>query len=202
MDDELREGLKRYLSCAQILKLRKAHVGIAGAGGLGSNAAILLARSGVERFTLVDCDIVESSNLNRQHYWPRHLGKSKTDALIECLLDLNPHIQARGLCLRLDEKNLERVLAGPDIWMEALDDAQAKAMFVEKALLSGRRVISASGICGIGGAPLGKREVGNLTLVGDFQTDLRMAPPMAPRVSQAAAMMADSALEHILKNMD
>ena len=92
-DGELREGLKRYLSEHQIQLLRKTEVGIAGAGGLGSNAAMLLARSGLERLSIIDHDIVDKSNLNRQHYWPRHLAQSKVEALKEALLELNPHIQ-------------------------------------------------------------------------------------------------------------
>ena len=78
------EGLGRYLTPEQLRILRQARVGIAGAGGLGSNAALMLARSGVEHLTLVDHDVVDASNLNRQQYWPRHVGRSKVDALHAC----------------------------------------------------------------------------------------------------------------------
>lgn len=197
-DVSLREGLKKYLSTAQIQALRDTPVGIVGVGGLGSNVAMLLARSGLEKFTIVDYDLVERSNLNRQHYWPRHLGLKKVDALKEVLLDLNSHIKINAYKLYLDEESLPPLLAEAEIWVEAFDDAKAKAFFVEKALLNNRMVVSASGICGIGRAPLEKRIIGNLTLVGDFETDLHMAPPMAPRVSQAAAIMADCVLERVL----
>lgn len=194
----LREGLNRYLSEKQLDLLRSASVGIAGAGGLGSNVAMLLARSGLEHFTLIDYDIVEASNLNRQHFWPQHLGKKKVEALKEILLALNPHISLQIHHLYLDEYNLPPLLGTCDIWVEALDEAKSKALFVEKALLAEKSVVSASGICGIGGKALCKRHCGQLLITGDFETDFRKAPPMAPRVVQAAAIMADAVLESVL----
>lgn len=199
---EFREGLKRYLSDKQIQLLRQTAVGIAGVGGLGSNVAMLLARSGIEYLTLIDHDIVDKSNLNRQQYWPRHLHKKKVDAIKETLLDLNPHIELKIHHLFLDERNIDSLLPSCSIWVEALDNAESKALFVEKALLANCLVIAASGICGIGGPAMTKRKIGRLTLVGDFQTDLSMAPPMAPRVAQAAALMADDVLENILNSAD
>lgn len=193
-----KEGLKKYLSDSQLSALARAHVGIAGAGGLGSNIAMLLARSGLERLTIIDHDVVEGSNLNRQHYWPRHLGQKKALALKDLLLELNPRMSVDCHCVYLDEASLPPLLKDCGIWAEAFDSAAAKAFFVEQALLAGRQVISASGICGVGGPPLARRIMGGLTLVGDFHTDLCMAPPMAPRVTQAAAIMADRALELIL----
>lgn len=196
--EELRAGLARYLNEAQIAKLRSARIGIAGAGGLGSNVAMLLARSGVENFTIIDHDTVDKSNLNRQHFWPRHLGMQKIAALKESMLELNPNISLTLYPVYLDECSIPPLLQACPVWVEALDGADAKSLFVEKALLAERRVISASGICGIGGMPLQKKRMGALTLVGDFHTDVCIAPPMAPRVQQAAAIMADCVLEDIL----
>lgn len=65
--------------------LKEKYVAIAGLGGLGSNIAMLLVRSGVGHLMLVDFDTVEKSNLNRQQYLPRHIGMWKTDALAEQL---------------------------------------------------------------------------------------------------------------------
>ena len=61
--------------------LSKACVGIAGLGGLGSNIAMMLARSGIGRLLLIDFDVVEPSNLNRQHYMVSHLGMPKAEAI-------------------------------------------------------------------------------------------------------------------------
>ena len=51
---------------------------------------------------------------------------------------------------------------------------------------------------GYGGAPMSRRNLGNLILVGDFTTDILMAPPLAPRVTEAAALLADAVLEMLL----
>ena len=81
-------------------KLAKAYVGIAGLGGLGSNIAMMLARSGVGRLLLIDFDIVEPSNLNRQHYMVSHLGIAKSEAIKDLIYQANPNI-------RLDTKRLK-----------------------------------------------------------------------------------------------
>ena len=51
---------------------------------------------------------------------------------------------------------------------------------------------------GYGGAPMSRRNLGKLVLVGDFTTDVLMAPPLAPRVTEAAALLADAVLEMLL----
>ncbi|WP_298034092.1 sulfur carrier protein ThiS adenylyltransferase ThiF [uncultured Desulfovibrio sp.] len=198
MCNSLRQGLGRYLLPDQLNKLRAARVGLAGAGGLGSNAALMLARCGVEDLLLLDDDVVEPSNLNRQQYWPRHLGSPKVEALAEVLRELNPDIRVEARRLRLSPANLPGILSACPIWVEALDDAGVKTMLVEHALLNGRMVASASGMGGYGGPAMRKRRLGRLTLVGDFCTDILTAPPLAPRVTEAAALLADAVLEFIL----
>lgn len=192
------QGLGRYLTPEQLHILRQAHIGIAGAGGLGSNAALMLARSGVEHLTLVDHDVVDASNLNRQQYWPRHVGRSKVDALHELLLELNPQMVVNRHRTYITAASLPDLLPCCSIWVEALDNPEDKSLFVENALLAGHRVASASGMGGFGGAPMGRRKLGNLVLVGDFTTDILMAPPLAPRVTEAAALLADAVLEMLL----
>ncbi|MBQ3059480.1 MAG: sulfur carrier protein ThiS adenylyltransferase ThiF [Desulfovibrio sp.] len=198
MYNTLHAGLTRYLTPEQLKKLRSVRVGIAGAGGLGSNAALMLARSGVEDMLLVDDDVVDASNLNRQQYWPRHVGRPKVEALAELLRELNPEIQLDIRRLRLSSSNLPKIAPLCPIWVEALDDSLSKAMLVEAAILSGARIVAASGLAGYGGPDMHKRPMGDLTLVGDFVTDVQTAPPLAPRVTQAAAMLADTVLEFIL----
>ena len=68
---------------------------IAGLGGLGSNIAILLARTGVGTLFLVDFDVVEPSNLNRQSYYISHLGLPKTEALKQQIEQINPFIKVK-----------------------------------------------------------------------------------------------------------
>ena len=196
--DTLREGLARYFSPDELARLAAARVGIAGAGGLGSNVALMLARSGVEDMLIIDHDVVDASNLNRQQFWPRHVGRPKVEALGELLRELNPHIRLELVNARLEEATLPGLLPACPLWVEALDAADTKTLLVERALTSGRRIASASGVAGFGGAPMRRRRLGNLVLVGDFATDVADAPPLAPRVTQAAALMADTVLEWIL----
>lgn len=198
MSNSLRQGLKRYFTHEQLDRLRAARVGLAGAGGLGSNAALMLVRSGLENLLLVDDDVVEPSNLNRQQYWPRHVGRPKVEALAEILRELNPHIRVETQRLRLTPDNLPHILPACPIWVEALDGPQDKTLLVEQALLSDRLVASASGMGGYGGPAMQKRRLGRLILVGDFTTDILTAPPLAPRVTEAAALLADAVLEFIL----
>ena len=198
MQNALHNGLQRYFSPEQLDALRETRVGIAGAGGLGSNAALMLARSGVGSMLLVDDDVVDASNLNRQQYWPRHVGQPKVDALTELLQELNPDINIDARRMRLTRENLPDVLPACPIWVEAFDGPEDKTLLVENALLTGLRIASASGMGGFGGAAMGKRYLGNLVLVGDFTTDIMTAPPLAPRVTEAAALLADAVLEMIL----
>ena len=198
MTNPLHEGLGRYFSLEQLSALRSARVGVAGAGGLGSNAALMLARSGVGHITLVDDDVVDASNLNRQQYWPRHVGRCKVEALSELLLELNPQLSVETHRLRITADTLPGILPACPIWVEALDGTDDKSLFVEGALLAGYRVASASGMGGYGGALMSRRNLGKLVLVGDFTTDVLMAPPLAPRVTEAAALLADAVLEMVL----
>jgi len=204
MSGALEQGLRRHLPPERIAGLAAARVGLAGAGGLGSNCAMMLARSGIGHLILVDADVVDASNLNRQHYFPRHLGRSKVSALGEQLRELGDIcVDARHI--RLDARNIPELLALAPVWVEALDDPEMKCLFVEEALRAGVFCVSASGLAGWGGPPMQRRVLTHkdgaprLVLVGDFTTAVSESlPPLAPRVIQAAAMQADAVLEHIL----
>lgn len=194
----LRQGLKRHWSPERLRILGECVIGVAGAGGLGSNAALMLARSGVERFVLADDDRVEPSNLNRQQYRPIHVGMIKVEALRSLILELNPDCEVVTLPRRITPENVDGILPHAPIWLEALDGARDKRMFVEAALTRGLRVASASGMAGHGGPPMRRRRLGRLIVVGDFVSDVADAPPLAPRVTEAAALLADAALEFLL----
>jgi len=205
MSGALEQGLRRHLPPEQLARLAAARVGLAGAGGLGSNCAMMLARSGIGQLVLVDGDVVDASNLNRQHYFPRHLGQSKVLALSEQIRELGDiRIDTRHILL--DAENIHDILVLAPIWVEALDDPATKRLFVEEALRAGVFCVSASGLAGWGGPPMQRRVLTRkdssprLILVGDFTSAVSEAlPPLAPRVMQAAAMQADAVLEHILE---
>ncbi len=195
------QGLERYLSQDELEKLAATRVGIAGVGGLGSNVAMLLVRSGVQNLVLVDSDSVDASNLNRQHYFPKHVGMPKVDALAQILLELNPQLRLEKHKLHIDMHSLQPLLSQSMLWVEALDDAVSKRLFVEETIKKDIFTVSASGIAGYGGPPMHSRKLGkNLVVVGDFTSDVQSMPPLAPRVMQAAAMQADAILTYILEH--
>lgn len=200
MKNSFYSGLARYFTAEELNKLVGAKVGIAGAGGLGSNVALMLARSGIGNFVLVDYDKVDWSNLNRQQYWPCHVGMPKATALAKILRELNSAIKIDVQNVMLDKNNLAAILTKSAIWVEALDRAETKAMFISGTGAVAAHVAGACGICGIGGADLKRKKIGRIFLAGDFVSGLEQKNPYAPRVTQAAAMMADDVLEYILKH--
>ncbi len=201
----LENPLFHYFTKEQTEKIQGARVGIAGVGGLGSNAAMFLARCGVSHFIFIDYDTVEPSNLNRQQYFSRHVGMRKISALERLLLELHNNIVVEPYALTLSEDSmhfmLPPLLHKAPFWVEGFDIAHVKRLFVECALSEERFVVSASGFGGFGGVPLQKKCMGNnLVVVGDFLTDVKDMPPLAPRTAQAAAMQADVILEKILSS--
>ncbi len=198
MSIALREALRRYFTAEELERLAGTRVGIAGAGGIGSNVALMLVRSGVRRIVLVDDDVVEPSNLNRQQYFPADLGRPKVQALSDRLLDLAPDLEISALRTRVDGTSLPSLLPGADFWVEAMDGPESKRRLVEACLLAGLPVVACSGMVGIGGPALRTRRVGLCTLVGDMVSDVADAMPYAPRVTACAALMADAVLGRIL----
>lgn len=196
----LSDGLARHLEHEHLERMAAARVGIAGAGGLGSNCATMLVRSGLRRLVVADRDVIEASNLNRQQYQPFHLGMSKVEALAESLRIIEPCLAITARRVELTAINVPDVFAGCDILVEALDDPEAKRMFVEAALEMGVFVVSASGMGGWGGPAMQVRRMGDrMVLVGDFSSEVgHDLPPLAPRVTMAAAMQADAVLARIL----
>ena len=72
-------------------------------------------------------------------------------------------------------------------------------MLAQAAVRSGKTIVCASGIAGFGGKPLSQKTSGQLIIVGDGSSDIATAPPLAPRVVWAAAMMADAIVTHLLR---
>jgi molybdopterin/thiamine biosynthesis adenylyltransferase len=105
------------------LKLKRATVFIAGAGGLGGPASIYLAVAGVGRLRICDADTVALSNLNRQILHDDSvIGLGKTRSARETLQRLNPHIAVEELAVQLDERNVAELVADSQIIVDCLDN--------------------------------------------------------------------------------
>lgn len=200
----LAAGLARYFSPVQLEKLGRVRIGVIGAGGLGSNVAMMLARSGVRCLTLADHDRVEASNLNRQAYFPTDVGHPKVDALARYLRVLEPAMDLRLHRERVTPENAAALFQGCGAVVEAVDDAGTKAMLYALFARSGCFYVTASGMGGLGCDPENTMRVRsprpNVVCVGDFSSQVDAAhPPCAPGVIQAAALQAGAVLAFILK---
>ena len=183
-------------------KLKKAKVCILGLGGLGSNVAVLLARSGIGYLKLVDFDIVEASNLNRQQYRISHIGMKKTEAMKSIIKEINPFVEIDTLDIKVDRENILSVVEDIEIVVEAFDVAETKAMAIEELLTNGNKiVISASGMAGLGSANeiITRKIRDNFYLIGDSYSDYEeYSGIMSTRVMLCAAHQANMVLRLIL----
>lgn len=185
-------------------KLGRAKVAVAGLGGLGSNVAVSLARIGVGHLHLVDFDRVDLTNLNRQQYFLKDVGRYKTDALKEELLEINPYLDIRTDCQRVTEENLEELFQADEIVCEAFDVPECKAMLVNGILESypEKIVVSASGMAGYGNSNeiRTRRVTKQFYLCGDQVSDSggKMGL-MAPRVAICAGHEANLITQIIIE---
>ena len=119
--------------------LLDARVCVVGLGGLGSPAALYLAAAGVGALGLVDSDVVELSNLQRQilHTTPR-VGMSKTDSASETLSALNPEVELHTIDTRLTEDNALGIFSDYDVVVEATDNFETKFLINDVCLKLGK----------------------------------------------------------------
>ena len=152
--EEIMAALNERHSPEKQALLSEGRVAIAGLGGLGSNVAYALARIGVGHLHLIDFDVVDITNLNRQQYFMEHLGMYKTDALKSLLLKINPYLDIQTDCVKVTEENIVDLLGDEPIICEAFDRPEAKAMLVNGVLekLHTKYLIAASGMAGFGSA--------------------------------------------------
>lgn len=199
--EPLNQGLQRYMDSSESCKLSAVAVGIAGAGGLGSNVAVHLVRSGIKNLTIADFDLIEPSNLNRQFYFKDQLNRPKVEVLAENLKRIASDIRLKCINEKLDKTSVKSIFGGCDVIVEAFDDPSSKKMLIEAFIKTDKFIVAASGIGGYGDPYSIKPQMirSNLFIVGDGKTpSCNGIPPMSPRVGIAAAMQADLVLMHIL----
>lgn len=188
-------------------RVKNSKVGIAGLGGLGSNIAVSLARIGIGELLLVDFDIVEPSNLNRQQYFIKHIGMAKTDALEEIISAINPFVRVKSKTIYLDEDNLEDIFSDVDIVVEAFDNPKSKSTIINTVLsnMPNKTIVAASGMAGYfsSNTITTKKVRDNFYLVGDGVAEAKPGCGlMAPRVSIAANHQANAVLRIIMGERD
>lgn len=183
-------------------KVKRAKVAIAGLGGLGSNIAAMLARTGVGELLLVDFDVVEPSNLNRQSYYICHLGQYKTDALKSQLTQINPFITVHTKTTKVEADNIKELFAGYDIVCEAFDNPAYKAILVNGLLEElDCKIVAASGMAGYFSSNTiqTQKKLNRLYLCGDQENAAKPGMGlMAPRVNICAGHQANMVLRLLL----
>lgn len=126
-------------------KLKRARVLVVGAGGLGSPLALYLAAAGVGRLTVMDFDVVDESNLQRQVlYATSQVGKPKAEAAAERLRALNSCIEVQPLREKLSAANAMALFADHDVIADGADNFNTRYLSNDAAVLTGRPLVSAS----------------------------------------------------------
>ncbi len=183
-------------------KLKKSRVGIAGAGGLGSNVAVSLARCGVGKLIVVDFDKVEKTNLNRQYYFKDQIGNVKVEALKENISRIDESIKVDVLNEKLISGSMHKPFLDCDIIVEALDDAETKTNFIEDITknLVDTPIVSCSGVSGYGHIDRIKtKKLDKLYIIYDEDAkDSNKDILTAPRVTLLANWQANLVLEILL----
>jgi sulfur carrier protein ThiS adenylyltransferase len=182
--------------------LSKKTVGIAGAGGLGSNCAVALARVGIGRIIICDYDKISRSNLNRQYYFYEQIGQHKVFAIEDNILFINPRVKVKAHHIKLNPENIPEIFKKCDVIVEAFDLAEMKQMIIETVLTALPKIplVIGLGMAGWGdNNSLKVRKVDNLYICGDEKSEISEdLLPLAPRVGIVANMQANTVLEILL----
>ena len=196
-------AVAQYIGKERLIKLQNIRVGVAGAGGLGSNCAFNLVRSGFKRFKIIDFDVIEPTNLNRQFYFIDQLGMPKVEALKVNLLRINPDLELEISHEKINGENAGEVFKDCDVVIEAFDTVSCKKLIIENYYSSGKLLVAASGLAGWGDSDdiRVKKVHSRFFIVGDFVSEVSdNVPPVSPRVNIAAAKQADIVMEYCINN--
>lgn len=129
--EALRQGISPYrylrnqqtISIEEQLKLAESQVTVVGAGGLGGQVILLLGRVGIGRLMVVDQDVFDETNLNRQALSSRTvLGRSKSEVAVSIINDINPGVDVTSYRLKIDPSNVLDTMAGSNVVVDALDN--------------------------------------------------------------------------------
>ena len=116
---------REIISIQEQIKLAKSRVAVIGAGGLGGHVILLLARLGIGHLVVVDHDVFEESNLNRQALSSMEtLGKPKPETAAATVSSINPGVKVIPCQVKLDSSNAPEILTGSNVVVDALDNVQ------------------------------------------------------------------------------
>ncbi len=203
LDESATARLELVLGAEGLAKLRDATVMVFGLGGVGSNCVEALVRGGVGHFILIDSDIVQPSNINRQAIaFPSTVGRRKTSVMRDMVLAINPHAQVETHDVFVLPDNLEELFEAHadriDFIVDAIDTVSAKLALALAAQERGIPLIASMGaanklrtdcfriadlystsncpLCRVMRREGRKRGIQSLRVVYSFEEPLRVAP--------------------------
>lgn len=185
--------------------LTKSKIGIAGAGGLGSNVATSLARCGIGKLVITDYDSVSEDSLNRQYFFYDQIGIKKVNALQQILHKINPHTEVEAHDIKLTEEKVIELFSDCDVIVEAIGDARIKQQLIESVLvkLPEKHLVIASGLAGYGNNNrFSTEQYDKLWVCGDQKAEVNeLNPPLAPGVGIVANMQANVVIDILLSDL-
>ncbi|MCF6358713.1 MAG: tRNA threonylcarbamoyladenosine dehydratase [Draconibacterium sp.] len=145
------ERTELLLGEENIAKLKQANVLVVGLGGVGAYAAEQLCRAGIGKLTIVDSDVVEETNINRQlPALTSTIGKSKTEVLAKRFMDINPELKLTIVHDYINsDKTIELIKSQPfDYIVDAIDTLAPKVFLIYHAMQEGIKLVSSMGAGG------------------------------------------------------
>lgn len=132
---------------ANLAKLAEKHILIAGVGGVGGYVAEAIARAGIGKITIIDNDVVDISNINRQLISNlENVGKTKVDEFSSRIKSINPDVELVSLPVFIDENNLGQLLANkPDYVIDCIDTIESKLALIIYCLKNKLKIVSSMG---------------------------------------------------------
>lgn len=150
MDNRYLRNIGTYTQ-EEFEKIQSSHVCVCGCGGLGGYALEMLARLGVGSITGIDYDVVSETNLNRQIIaYETNMGKVKIHQFAERLKIVNSSVSFKPVSYRIDKQNARELLAGHDIIIDSLDNAETRLILEETCEVLGIPLVhgAVTGMCG------------------------------------------------------
>lgn len=172
-------------------------IGIAGTGGIGSNVAMHLVRTGITNLKFGDFDRIEESNLNRQFYFQEQIGKYKSETLKENLTKISQGNYEFEI-IKFEKENMKEFFKDCDIVVDGFDKKEYKAMLLEEVYDGKKLLIGVSGIGGIDTSEVQiVKRMKNFYIVGDMKSDIAEYKTYSHKVN----IVASKVVEVILKEL-
>ena len=130
-----------------IAKLKSSKIVVVGLGGVGGYVTESLIRSGIENITLVDFDVIDESNLNRQIIATKeNIGKLKVDEFEKRILSINDKVKITKLSIFIDENNIDELFSGDITYLiDSCDTIKTKELIISRCLEKNIKFITCLG---------------------------------------------------------